>query len=118
MTDQEWIERARQVKPQLLVLVQAWHPAASTRADRDGFEITASLPEEACEQFRKEIAEKFSGEPCQRLEQALAAGDIGTVSSILNQAWIGVPESTNCWRIPGFEEAVSLLEDMPEPEED
>lgn len=33
-------------------------------------------------------------------------------------AWFGVPESTSCWSIPGFGQAVDLLDDPPEDQED
>ena len=34
--------------------------------------------------------------------------------SLLNSAWFGVPESTQCWKLEGFKEAIDLLEDPPD----
>lgn len=50
------------------------------------------------------------GDPVTRFNAALSAGDVGAIMTVLNEAWFGVPESTSCWRIQGFAEAVGLLE--------
>jgi hypothetical protein len=42
----------------------------------------------------------------------LAAQQPLLVSSALNRAWFRVPESTSCWRIKGFSEAVDLIEQV------
>jgi len=46
----------------------------------------------------------------------LDAQDISKAMKLLNDAWFGVPESTDCWQIYGFKEAVDLLDDPPEEE--
>ena len=65
-------------------------------------------------QIRRGMVIVFEGDPCREFDIALAAGDIQKVTNLLNDAWFGVPESTRCWQIEGFTEAVGLLEDPPD----
>lgn len=37
--------------------------------------------------------------------------------AVLSDGWMAVPESTDCWNIEGFANAVSLLDDPPEYDE-
>ncbi len=76
----------------------------------------------ACAAVREEIraaaGDSFEiaagSSPLARFDDALACGDWETLWTLLNETWIGVPESTSCWSIRGFAEAVALLEDPPE----
>jgi hypothetical protein len=80
--------------------------------------ITAPAPEVACQNIREMIAQEEPDDPLKRWDKALSDGDVGTLASLLDGAWFGVPESTECWNIPGFNEAVNLLDDPPEETED
>jgi hypothetical protein len=64
----------------------------------------------------KIIAESGKMNPVAQFDSALAAGDIGQLMTLLNGAWFGVPESTECWGIEGFKIAVDLMDDPPEEE--
>lgn len=114
MTTNEWIARARQHADALRSLVINYHPASGGK--RKPMPITARAAEKACAVIRTGIAreQKYQPEPIHRLDTALVAGDASEIISLLNSAWFGVPESTSCWGITGFREAVSLLEDVPE----
>lgn len=126
MITSEWIAKARQHREKLVRLVEEWHPAsqgkgnirAARKKDLD-LNITAPGAETACAVVRKQIAakERQMGTPVSRLEDAIERGDVKAVVSLLNAAWFGVPESTHCWGIVGFREAVELLEDPPEDED-
>jgi hypothetical protein len=114
-----WLAQARQHKDVLASLVAQYHPGSATFAPAD-LPITASCPESACRFVRKEIAEEFANHEVgvrERFETAFEAGNVSEIYSLLNSAWFGVPESTSCWRIEGFSEAVGLLEDPPEEDE-
>ena len=52
------------------------------------------------------------------LKEALIAEDDGVLYSIFQRAWLGVPESRDCWKIPGFSLVCDLLGDPPEYETD
>lgn len=78
--------------------------------------ITAPNAEMACREIRHDIRAKEPSDPLSRWDKALSDGDVGEIMSLLDGAWFGVPESTDCWNIPGFAVAVNLLDDPPEME--
>ncbi len=112
MTSTEWIEQAKRDKDALVRLVAAYHPAA--RGEKRELAITAHRTEQACASIRAEIEHGFDGNPTEQLQEAIERGSIEDVNRILNDAWFGVPESTDCWFVEGFREAVRLIEDLPE----
>lgn len=128
MTSQEWLDKAKQDETLLTQFVAEWHPRGTrVRKDYsdldsldsfDAMPITASGAEQACKAVRDSIRAKEGQQlaPEYLFKLALDKGDISELNSLLNSAWFGVPESTSCWQIPGFSEAVSLLEDPPEDE--
>lgn len=113
MTKQEWLARAREHAEVLKWLVGNYHPSAGWQP-RHELEITAPAAEDACELVRSRIAVQEPQDPLKRLDAALTIGDVAEIVSVLNGAWFGVPESTGCWLITGFKEAVDLLDDPPE----
>jgi hypothetical protein len=116
-TVDEWIQEAADNLDVLKQLVDAYHPANRLPGRRPGDWITAHNPEAACTQVRKAIRDEHDGSnPADVLETAIKNKDVGKVSEILNQAWFGVPENRDCWKIPGFREAVDLIEELPEEE--
>lgn len=125
MTISEWIDQAKTHRQVLVSLLENYHPAMSRDETERLFTqphlpITAPLAEQACQAVRERIKTdaKFQAiSPVARFYEALEASDVGTIMTLLNQAWFGVPESSNCWRIIGFSEACDLLEDPPEEEE-
>lgn len=110
MTTSTWLARVRQDQERLVQLLRAYHPASP--GEKAELPITARAAEQACAEIRQAIAET-AADPVTRFNQALAQGDIGTIFALLHVAWIGVPESTACWSVPGFREAVALLEEVP-----
>ena len=111
MTEQEWISQAKQNRDKLASLLSMFHPVTLHKTD---MKITAKAAELACENVRQSIRHNFEGSPVKQFDEALAVNDINTVNRLLNEAWFGVPESTSCWSIEGFKEAVELMEDLPE----
>jgi hypothetical protein len=82
--------------------------------------ITAPNAEAACEVVRKKLKHEYhyQDSPVVRFEKAIDDGYCTIVNDILNQTWFGVPESVDCWNIKGFTEAVKLMEDPPEDEDE
>ena len=64
--------------------------------------------------MRNQIRKESPDDPLVAWDKAVASGDIGQIMSLLNSAWFGVPEATECWNIPGFKIAVDLLDDPPD----
>lgn len=128
MTTEQWLEQARNKQDDLCYLIDSYHPASfesaalrgkDPRRPGPGLPITAPNAESASEVVRQKIRDEADGtHPVVKFKEALAVGDVGACMTLLSQAWFGVPESTSCWGIRGFNEAVSLLEDPPEPTEE
>jgi hypothetical protein len=95
-----------------------YHPSSKGYGRQWGMKITAPLAEAACQTIRGSIQRKEQADPVERFAQALEDKDVAKINSLLNSAWFGVPESTDSWGIEGFREAVELLEDLPEEEEE
>lgn len=112
MNPKEYIEKAKENKTKLRNFVAAWHPI-NCRPHK--MKITADTAESACQHVREDIIAKSSVVPIERqFDIAVETEDASKLDGLLNQAWFGVPESTECWQIEGFREAVNLMEDPPE----
>jgi hypothetical protein len=128
-----WLTKAREHQVKLRQLIADYHPSARRPAayqkeaviftdgdvvavDAPTMPITAPAAEQACQQVRTLIRKEEPIDPLIRWDNAIANGDVGEIDSLLNGAWFGVPESTSCWSIPGFSEAVELIEDPPDME--
>jgi hypothetical protein len=120
MNKQQWITQAREHADALRSLVSEWHPTrlVAGRKRSHEYPITAAAAEFICARVREKLAEEQAEvpDPVERFNEALKAGDWMTVSKLLSDAWFGVPESTACWEIRGFTEAVDLMDDPPEDE--
>ena len=117
MTIEQWLNQAKHDKEKLLSLLANYHPSNRQPGRRRGIDfITAPNAEIACAQVRKLIqdTQKDLPSPIDRFNEALDSGNWQVVNRLLNDAWFGVPESTSCWSIEGFREAVALMEDPPE----
>ena len=114
MTIQEWLNQATANRAKLASLLTNWHPR-SVKVGHD-MKITARGAEQACEVVRGIIRQQGQNKPnpVEAFYEALDADDYITILTLLNEAWFGVPESTSCWNIEGFTEAVNLMEDPPE----
>jgi len=124
MTKERWLEKVKESQVKLAGLISEYHPAARSKVrDRemanrvaDSMPITAPTAERACRNVREKIAGEYKTDPLMDFDNAIKAEDISAIYSILSGAWFGVPESTSCWKIPGFREAVDLMDDPPDPE--
>lgn len=120
-TKEEWLQYARDKAPALTILLENYHPTnlANPLKNTPRFfgEITAHEAEAACAVVRENIAAEDTGDPVYRFQQALISDDADEICSLLNSAWFGVPESTGCWGVTGFKEAVTLIEQPPYPDE-
>ena len=137
MTTERWMATVREHKDNLRQLILDWHPVSRITQHRDkthvllddelievsaphGMPITAPTAEMACQTVRRKIIaeEGDKQSPVERFETALAAENVSEIMSLLSSAWFGVPESTDCWRIPGFSVACDLMDDPPEVQHD
>lgn len=122
MTTQEWLAYAEEHKARLKTLLEHYHPVNLKNPWLPGntlHRITAPNAERACANVRTQIAIEEAGRnPLQELEDAIADKQVGKIYALLNSAWFGVPESASCWAITGFKEAVTLLEEIPEAEDE
>lgn len=130
---QQWLQKVSDNAGVLRQLIADWHPSARRPAaiqresvlftdgdavavDAPSMPITAPNAERACQWIRQDIRAKEPADPLSRWDKALSDGDVGEIMSLLESTWFGVPESTDCWNIPGFAVAVNLLDDPPEME--
>lgn len=114
MTVEQWLAQAERDKAKLIKLLNAYHPVNRTIGGTN-LPITAHNAEAACRQVRRQIIESGKeNNPVGQFERALEEKNWQKINSLLNSAWFGVPESTLCWNIEGFTEAVSLMEDLPD----
>lgn len=113
MTTKEWIKVANDEMELLCSFIAKWHPGSKAR-NPDPMTITAPSPENFRRIMEARIEKEQTQDPVIEFREAIQAEDVGKAIGILNGAWCGVPESTSCWRIPGFPEAVDLMDDPPE----
>ena len=118
MTEQQWLNTAELNKQKLILFVRAWHPR-SGQVQSD-MKITAPNAELARANVVKSIQSQNQStlDPVVELETAIKNRNLSAINALLNQAWFGVPESTSCWGIEGFKEAVELMEDLPYEDEE
>ena len=113
----QWMGKVLDNSTALRNLVANYHPAAR-QPRRERMPITAAAPEAACEFVRQQIRSERSDDPVARWDKAMSEADISQITALLEEAWFGVPESTACWNIPGFDIACDLMDDPPEESEE
>lgn len=116
MTNQEWLDKVRANEQVLINLIGSYHPSMYSGKPPGNLPITARITESACEIVREKIRNETDSSPIGSFKDALEDGNVDIVYSLLSAAWFGVPESTLCWQIEGFKEAVDLMDDQPEME--
>ncbi len=116
MTKGDWLHDAKAHADDLRELLRVYHPINLAVRPYAGASMTITAPatEAACEYVRRDIVKNSEGDPVTDFDEALRNGNIDRVMRLLSDAWFGVPESTACWRIPGFKAAVDLMDDPPE----
>jgi hypothetical protein len=116
MTASDWIESVKKNAPILREFISNYHPANHNPRRSKDLPITAPNAELACEIVRRQIRQETNTSPEIRFDNALTQDNCATIASLLSSAWFGVPESTECWSIPGFSETCALLDDPVEQE--
>jgi hypothetical protein len=111
-TRSQWMQVVHDNAEALRNLVAEWHPSA--RRVGSAMVITAPNAELACDSIRRKIRHEEPDDPVAKWDKAIATEDIGAIMSLLSSTWFGVPESTECWSIPGFGVACYLMDDPPE----
>lgn len=113
MTQTEWLATLNEHWDDLKVLVLQYHPRARYRPKK--LPITAPGAEIVCEAARRQIATEGAPVTEELLQRLKDSGNSDKLYSLLYDAWFGVPESTECWQIPGFDTLCTLL-DGSEPD--
>lgn len=116
MIESEWLATAKTYRIRLASVIRLYHPAYRDPViapEMPPFPITAANTEAACQGLRADIRATNTGDPVTRFNGALDADEWQPVSQLLEETWIGVPETDSCWLIPGFRELVDLLDDLP-----
>ena len=116
MTKEQWIEIVRNNEEILRNFITRYHPInLRPRKDNDVMvNITAPQAERACEVVRESIRKESFERPDVVFNIALQKEDCSAIADLISAAWFGVPESTSCWQIEGFKEAVDLMDDPVE----
>lgn len=132
MTRERWLNTVRENQEKLSNLILDWHPVSRitnhrstefidvagdlVEIEKPAMKITAPNAEYACGVVREKIVREEGQQdpPVERFKKAVEEENISEINSLLSSAWFGVPESTECWRIPGFSIAVDLMDDLPE----
>ena len=117
MTSKEWVEKVQKNAPVLVDLVVRYHPGSNRASVLDNdpdVSITAPVAEIMCNNLRQEIRKNTFTSPVQDFMNAITLEDSEKIYSIFSKTWLGVPESTSCWSIPGFSLMVDLMDDHPE----
>jgi hypothetical protein len=118
LTPGAWLLLAARDKDLLLDVIAAYHPQRMRSAQprrKSRLQVTAVAAQAACDVVCSVIAHDLTkADPVTRFTAALVGGDVSGVYAVLSETWFGIPESTDCWGIPGFQEMVALLEDPPD----
>lgn len=109
MQRDDWWNLVLENKKDIENCIIRFHPASNNKVE-PRLDITAPNAERACEFIRNYIKHSMY-DPIEDFRKYADARNYEIIVDILNQTWFGVPESTDCWNIPGFEEIVALLED-------
>lgn len=111
---QRWLDKVLRHKDILSDFLANYHPRHSNHQEIPDMVVTAAGAEEICETVRRRERNKGPMDVVKAFHTALDNGNVVEIYSLLQTAWFGVPESTECWYIDGFKEAVNLLDDPPE----
>ena len=110
MTKLDWLAFAKENEQKLCRLMHNYHPFYR-KGMHPKMHITAQRAERACEFLRREIVQSFQGDtPVDAFKFALESGHAPLIYTLMNETWIGVPESTAAYQIDGFNECCELLE--------
>jgi hypothetical protein len=117
MTVDKWMSKVKKEQNLLFNIISEYHPYYNQKHD---MKITAPNAENACSVVREMIAKSYSlsaSDPQEKFQRALNIDDWKEIYRILDEVWYYVPESTDCWSIPGYKELVNLIDDPPETED-
>lgn len=107
---EQWFQDIERHKEVLISIIEKYHPSRKIKSD---LKITAAKAEKVCELIRSKIKDETKEDVLLLFERALKEENVTVILRILNDVWFGVPESTDCWKIPGFKELVDLIEEAP-----
>lgn len=111
MTATEWWKLFEAHQEDLRNLVVTYHPDARYK---NKFPITAMSAESACQFVRKQIRRESNITLSDRFTMAVVDHNIDTLIRLFNEAWFGMPESTEVRREPGFFVLCELCEGIEE----
>jgi hypothetical protein len=106
MDKETFWQTVKQNQDDLIYLVKKYHPAYKHRHD---IPITAQRAEYACEHIRKEIIDKYNGDPATQFNNYIDQQS-DKILNLLNDVWFGMPESESVRSEPGFFTLCDLCE--------
>ena len=113
METSAWLAQVKEHQEKLRALVERYHPGCVQPRDKS-LTITAPNAESTSEMFRVRIKRSTKSDPITDWDNAIANSNYDKIFNLISSTWLGVPESTDCWSLRGFSEAVDLLEDPPD----
>jgi len=110
MNNTDWFNYIENNKLILIDFIGNFHPYYGNNYK---FKITAQSAEKArlCV-VENILKDEELTDPIDKFLSGIEQKDVSLVYSILDSTWFGVPETTSCWSISGFKEAVDLLENI------
>ena len=104
-----YVNRHRQklediVNKKLEDIVNSYHPSKGRNYSKT---ITAPIAEAA----RQDVVAEIGREGPIDIKSSIDNKDEDKLITALNETWFGVPESTDCWSIPGFSELCTICEE-------
>jgi len=110
----KWLERVVEHQEKLEKLIRIFHPH---HQDISIPWLIGEITAPAAEAMRQSVVQHMAREKYDvvvKFREAVNNKDISQITRLLDQAWWGVPESTSCWNVEGFSEAVDLLDSVPQ----
>lgn len=96
-----YVNRHRQ---KLEGIVNSYHPSKGRNYSKN---VTAPTAEAS----RQDVVAEIEREGPVDIKSIIDNKDTDKLITALNATWFGVPESTDCWSIPGFSELCTICEE-------
>jgi hypothetical protein len=111
MTPEQWWAAVDENWSDLEALISDFHPANWRKHNHP---ITAPAAEEVCEDVRTEIRAEGLADPVKAANNAMKGRDAGSLHTIFEHTWFGLPESYEIRSLPGFGVLCDLCSEIPE----
>ena len=115
MTSEAFLSKCAEHQGRLETYLQQWHPRSREFVFTEEHHASAPGAQFACNRACAKIQKTPAGlPPVAAFKEALEKRDVKVAYSLLNDAWFGLPETTEWRQFEGAREAVGLIEDPPD----